>query len=820
MVIDQWVYTYSCWNRKKDGERSIKGFNTFSYSKGVTAGEIAELERRCSYNPPFGLPSQPGPEEIAALFPIAFHSFTLASGRKAIVRSNYIGKAFYDGRWGNFISHGLILDSGDWPNYSMEYFDADVFWRDLPDGVKAKALTMDPSKPDFVEPELLPALTEKEIRPTSNFSPENVRRYFEQGGRKGNLAFLIDKLVAMPPGQRPLVFSSRWEEIPWYFAAVTMAFPKHIANEISFVTYLDVPKPLTTASDNWYWLVGAEQRKAHVSINGTDFPETSSSHFPDAIFHNRDAFHEFLSGLGNIQMENIAQAATLFLMLQKGYSPAESELLSLVNFLSGIGKKENFAVLLRCLCQIHSDCRLSLSGIKSLFANIPDDDSISPLLDEFIVAQLRYAELPLIKDVFAEIDIQKRESFYTKCLDCIDAAHIATLGELLIFLIAAAMERCADDITLMSSIELSSRSVNDSNAWNVLLSIIRHSAMRAFPVALHLCPEPKTVQKNCTELFKDINAFISTVNSAIDLGYEELAIEMLVLGNALNNHDDSFFVKCIPAVFMKHKGFTENCLLRIFDKVQFKHISGESIGKYMCLCEQLDDSICGGYLEKLSSLLPIPEKLNSSYEADLKKLIHARENKIKPLHPGRAEFIQWGIKIERNSPAAFEEMERMTEVASSFAESDKCAVADWLLQYLFKYGTTPECHHKNLLFLTSLLAPEIVAKRYTKLAGKASSKNKVGMLDSGVLAFVVCSIKLIPPGQLLTELLTELSFTVFARYEPSAFDALRKQIHELNVLSANEQAAWTQLREQIRSNSKAGFIKRTFTKMIRLFKRR
>ena len=131
-MIYQWVYSYSCWNRqKRPTDVRSRGFGTFSWTEGLSIDEIDELERRCSgYNFPsdYNIPARPTQEEIDEYLPVAFYSFTLASGKRAIVRTRYVGEGFYDKRWGAIISHGLILDEGDWPTYAMEYFDSPVFW--------------------------------------------------------------------------------------------------------------------------------------------------------------------------------------------------------------------------------------------------------------------------------------------------------------------------------------------------------------------------------------------------------------------------------------------------------------------------------------------------------------------------------------------------------------------------------------------------------------------------------------------------------------------------------------------------------------------
>lgn len=812
MKIYQWVYTYSCWNRKKDLEQSIKGFSTFSYSEGLSFQEIDELEQRCSYAPPFGLSPQPTTEEIERLFPVAFYSFSLSSGRKAIVRSNYVGKGFYDGRWGSFISHGLILDSGDWPCYPMELFDAKVFWRDLSDEIKKRARGMDPAKSDYVEPDYLPVLTDNDVCPSSHYSPTAVSNFFEDHDRKRKLAFIIDKLVTTDSGQKPIILGAPWNEMPFYFAAVTMFFPLRIANGMTFATYLENPR---AGNNNLYWLVGAEERKTNLNIDSIDMNAPLS--FYECLLGNREAFHQFLDELGDVKIECIARAGRLFELLQKKDSvPSEEEFLSSLRFALEIKKTD---IVLRMLEQINKAddaMELSFAGIKYIISEIPDSDQLRNRKNEFIIKHLRHAELEMIGDVISEIDKDKQSSFYRKCIDVFCASNTITPGEL--FLLLVSINRAGNNESpplLLSSVQCD----GDRTQWGKLLTMIQSTAILMYPTALHLCQSAEASRESISNLVKDRNCFFTVVNATIDKGYEKDALEMLSIG-CERKTDDSFFVECISKVFLSHKSFAKQNTIKVFNKTSFSYVSEKKLDVYFELLEFFDEPMKGSYLEMISSRLPIPDNASLEYEKNLKSIMDAERELTETIDIKRTEFLFWGMRIANSDNRALEDIDDYQEMASTLNKADKEKVADWLLPSLYKLGTSPEKQRDGMVFLSALIAPVLVARRYLKLAEKSAKKSKAGILEPNVLALFVCTIKLIPQGDLLSELLSEFAYVIFSKYDISAFDALQKQIRELDSLSENEQETWTKLRELVLKNNKSGPIKRVLTKITRLFKRR
>lgn len=101
------LYYTSCEN----GVEGSSGFQVQAISDGIEFTEREELKKLGAYEPPRDLPSAPSKEDIARLFPVAFRNVKLHSGKWAMTRSEYTGLDFSGMRYGNFFTHGLLLDS-------------------------------------------------------------------------------------------------------------------------------------------------------------------------------------------------------------------------------------------------------------------------------------------------------------------------------------------------------------------------------------------------------------------------------------------------------------------------------------------------------------------------------------------------------------------------------------------------------------------------------------------------------------------------------------------------------------------------------------
>ena len=219
----QWKFTACKYNIEESN-----GFNTFSMSEGLTAEDKADLCRMAgAYTPPDNLPYTPTAEEIAALFPVVFSSFPLQSGKRAVVRTSYVGRDYAGMRWGNFFSHALVLPSNSWPFYPIQLFDSEL----LKSGLTEEELQIE------TRPSPLPPITvEKDS--LRDFSSEIPRFFAADSIRYSTLIQLLNALRSRNQTGKPLILRDAKANIPFWIAAIQYAFPVHLAGEISFTTYV------------------------------------------------------------------------------------------------------------------------------------------------------------------------------------------------------------------------------------------------------------------------------------------------------------------------------------------------------------------------------------------------------------------------------------------------------------------------------------------------------------------------------------------------------------------------------------------------------
>jgi len=220
MKILQTYYT-SC----KKGQLGGAGFQFYSYSEGLSSEEQKEISILGNYLPPFNLPTQPTPEERESLFPVAFSYFKLKSGKAGICQSKYIGQD-YSGRYGNFFSHCLILEAGDFPFHPIQMFQHPVFRDHLT--VQEEEATEKPA--------LLPTFDISELKPVPVTEFELLGDFLSVG-REGALKQIMDALICFPATNRRVILADEPQHALLWLKAITLALPLQLAKEITFTTY-------------------------------------------------------------------------------------------------------------------------------------------------------------------------------------------------------------------------------------------------------------------------------------------------------------------------------------------------------------------------------------------------------------------------------------------------------------------------------------------------------------------------------------------------------------------------------------------------------
>lgn len=222
----QFYYT-SC----RSGLSGYPGFQTYVESMGVQPNERQELERKALYHPPRNLPHEPDSDTIAALFPKAFRTFRLSSGRIALMQSVYIGQD-YSGRWGNFFSHGLILDElsqGKWPIDSYSWMGWVKNIENEEETGKLKAL---------------PAVAVAELTVGGDFEFDELKVFLGEEKERANLlAKMLDAVFSRRTDSRNVVIREVSElDAVYWIACIQKAFPPAYQEELTCSTFQFDPR--------------------------------------------------------------------------------------------------------------------------------------------------------------------------------------------------------------------------------------------------------------------------------------------------------------------------------------------------------------------------------------------------------------------------------------------------------------------------------------------------------------------------------------------------------------------------------------------------
>ncbi len=298
MQVLQLFYT-SC----ETGLSSGKGFQTYSMSSGIRAEERREIESLCNYRPPEDLPTQPIPEEIFNLFPITFGCRQLQSGRYVVWQITYLGQD-YSGRYGNYFVHALVLepttlDFNTLAVYPIQWYRSKVFRQCLTDSEAAVTSS----------PEPLPVLDIQKLVPNPDLTFAEVASFLKEDDRRTLLAPLFSALLDYPTTHRRLVLVDEPASIPYWMAALQLAFPKKLVPHLSFLTYTYDPHTTgelvcATQENTRFNVANSSQNFSFFVVNGLDksFNQTVN-HYEvvdlietSYLFHegNLNAFHTFL----------------------------------------------------------------------------------------------------------------------------------------------------------------------------------------------------------------------------------------------------------------------------------------------------------------------------------------------------------------------------------------------------------------------------------------------------------------------------------------------------------------------------------------------
>jgi len=210
------------------------GLFTIDHSAFLTPEEVNNLERSGVYQAPAHLNANPSDQEIEVDFPVNFALYKLPapSNKFVYLHSKYTGRANHTpDRFGNFFSHSIILKSGE-PELPAISVVEEV-------GFKTK-FPIDEDK------DYHPALTERVISvdETALFSNFTYLSKFLTNGNIAVFAKVLDLIVdgSLATRGNNITINGAKERVQLLILAVNFFLPQHIANKISFATYVNNPK--------------------------------------------------------------------------------------------------------------------------------------------------------------------------------------------------------------------------------------------------------------------------------------------------------------------------------------------------------------------------------------------------------------------------------------------------------------------------------------------------------------------------------------------------------------------------------------------------
>ena len=823
-MIYQWVYSYSCWNRqKKPDEVRSRGFGTFSWTEGLSLDEIEELERRCGgYEFPNGsdIPSRPTLGEVERLFPVAFYSFTLASGRKAIVRTRYVGEGFYDHRWGAIIAHGLVLDSGDWPHYAIEYVDSPVFWRELPKNVRDEALRHkdDPQSP---QPAYLPALDEKDLKVTGNYSCEKVAAHFPKDSALGQqLVGLVNAFLSnnISSGRCCSIYAPD-SEIVWMLAGLTMIFPKRLAGELSFATRLDNAMPVAEDSGRWYLVAGCKMRDAELNVDQLSDMADLGWLF-DAIFRKRDQFDGFLQDFSSLSLSDFPRLVRLFNFLSGtaagGAAPSETD--DLVSLVESHGNEDARKALITRLassptCLPDVVTPEWMGRICSLAKDFPALSSSCDTL--FISVRNRLVGNPV--EAFSNRLHQEGQALSKIWLERYSKKDISTTGIVFTLLSLAAENRLAEIVTKdWEALYASGSSVD----WKEVLRETLKRVPKVFPAVFLDSPDEDARHAILDENCRDVDATVSFLLRFVKAGAPDRACEMMLRLLAHSSDKDAFLRTVIDGFDRADANFADYLFAKLAPKLSLPVMKGDNLGWYSRRAAKLPDAARVDFMKRIEDRLEFPSRVDKDLISALKDFI--RDAALPADRPERrAELLLWYARVvAKAQDDPFAELPTLKGTFASQAAAERILLIKGVMPLLLNRcsdqdRSKSEEQQKCLVdvMFAGLSEPYLseAVELYIKALSPDLKQRRLGAASIRPGALVKCSLGGFSDAGLRSLFVEKLAKTVFKKYSEKDLNDLK---NVLEPFSKVEDAAWAILCESVKANG--GF----FSGLMKFFKRK
>ena len=813
-MIYQWVYSYSCWNRqKRDGDARTRGFGTFSWSEGLTVEEIDELERRCSgYNYPtdYNIPARPTQDEIEKYLPVAFYSFTLASGKRAIVRTRYVGEGFYDKRWGAIISHGLILGDGEeWPSYPMEYFDSPAFWMELPKSIRDEAIGYK-DRPDSPQPPYLPILDINDLNIRGKYTPEGIASRIAESDRFSKmLSTLLNAYMTTKTDVEPLCISAPLDDVPWLFAGLTMAFPLEMSGNLSFSTYLSDKMPTENEVGRWYQVAAVEKRNCSLDLDD-DTGADNYRWYIDTLFGSRNRIMEFLQDFTGLEIADAPCVVSLFRFLRENGTFSDEDMQRALKLLLEHGDEDVRKEFLEVLTSGRGmPEKVTDSWFADVFALVSDYEELRPLsYNLFLKQRSRYQGDSL--SFFSKMADRYPKEITVLWLEEYAAKDLSTIGLMFTFL-SLCKSGCAKELDTPVWLSLFSEEAKEKADWNAIIAKAPDYFPECIVSILCCCPDTTARDREFERIGHDISRTVDFVRKAISSGRSDSATELVKkhLCCQRDNPLDSL-KRIVTAIEGVDRIFAKSIFWDMFSCVDrnINAIDKDSLDWLVSRKAYVPPSNMQIFLKDIDANVILPNGKDASYLAILETIL--ADEAGKEFRTCRIGLIAWFLKTlesRRKVLGAGSIMSALTEFGDTYrglSIDDQLNLCKHLLPILVdgsderKEDVAIEQHKEVLMFFgasSSSRVREYLARRYVELIGSSVRKNRISSDDIRLVAGIKCAMGALADNDVRSKILVQFAQQVFKKFN---FDELTRAERELNICSGIEKRHWEELCDEVK----------------------
>lgn len=809
-MIYQWVYSYSCWNRqKRPTDVRSRGFGTFSWTEGLSIDEIDELERRCSgYNFPsdYNIPARPTQEEIDEYLPVAFYSFTLASGKRAIVRTRYVGEGFYDKRWGAIISHGLILDEGDWPTYAMEYFDSPVFWNELPSATRDEAVQYK-DRPDAPQPPYLPALEINELQMSGKYSPEHVAQRLEESPDFSRLlASLIQGFMTTNTESEPLCISAPTKEIPWLFAGLMMAFPVEISDDFSFCTYLSDKMPAESEVGRWYRVAAVEKRSCFLDLESSG--ESQGTWYVDTLFKARKPFMEFLQDFSALGFGDMPCAVKLYRYLKESDPLGDEDFSRSLKLLVEHGNEDVRREFLSALVSGRGlPQEITDAWFASVFALAADYEELRPICyDLFLQHRKNYRGDELA--FFERLADKYPREITIRWLEEDASSDLSTNGLLFTF---ASLQKNGNAHELGEGPwEAVFKGEAASADWTKILGKIVSDYPDCVVPVICKCPNQEAKAAALNKICGDVGKTVDFVERLIAAGQTKMAIE--AIRSILARSDSAAIETLRRIVSALEKSNASFIGAEYGNMIGALRIKGQKVTKddFAWLLKKIDwikDSEREAYLKSITSGIEFPRTKDPEYRSILSNFLLTESGAA--FRSGRVGLIEWFLGLMSDGvtygsvSAAIDGLAAVREALASLPTVEQLVVCEYLIAAVVgktdndAYEASVDQQSKILSFIAAIEDGETldrIAKQYVSAVSQGMKRGRISYADVRMLALIKCAIGDIGNHRLADALLEAFSGGVLRKMDESDLNHVKQKI---GTLTAGEKKRWDEVCEMV-----------------------